>query len=258
MHGQSDGVDTAIRMAQNFTPARKMEAARTATPDHAYAGGSPVDIAVESLAASSEVIQASAATLSDQEKQRAARFVFDRDRNRYIVARAHLRRLLGVRLGIAPEKIELAEGAHGKPELGARLAGSGLRFNLSHSDDVAVYAFASRREVGIDVEALRVMNDAEAIAARFFSASENRTWLGLDQQDRTPGFFNCWTRKEAFVKAIGEGLGYPLDTFDVTLAPGEPARILRVKDQPGDACGWRLDAFSPAAGFVAAVVIEEG
>jgi 4'-phosphopantetheinyl transferase len=149
-------------------------------------------------------------------------------------------------------------GERGKPALARGYAGSDLRFNVSHSDDVAVYAFSSGHEIGVDVEAVRAMPDGDDIAARFFSRCENETYLALNARDRPLGFFNCWTRKEAFIKALGDGLYHPLDSFDVSLAPGEPARIRRVESTSGDDCGWRMESFSPAPGFVGAVVIESG
>jgi 4'-phosphopantetheinyl transferase len=203
-----------------------------------------------------DAVSASATLLSDRERDRARRFAFDRDRNRFIVARALLRQLLAVRLGVRPESVEFASGARGKPALGGRFAASDLRFNVSHCEDVAVYAFSSGREVGIDVEAVRELPDADDVAARWFSPHEYATYRALEPGDRALGFFQCWTRKEAFIKALGDGLYHPLDRFDVSLAPGEPARILRVEDAPGDRCGWRLEGFSPVPGFVAAVVAE--
>ena len=216
----------------------------------------PYEIVVFRLDVGPEAIRASAALLSDAERQRASRFAFDRDRRRFIVARAGLRRLLSARLGVRPESVELTYGAHGKPTVSRRFADADLRFNLSHSEDVAVYAFAPGREIGVDVEAVRVIPDADDIAACFFSRRENEAYFALDRRDRPLGFFNCWTRKEAFIKAIGDGLYHPLDCFDVSLAPAEPAKILRVEGKSGDHCGWCLDSFSPAPGFVAAVVTE--
>jgi 4'-phosphopantetheinyl transferase len=213
-----------------------------------------VEIVVTGLAAGSEGVRASEAVLSDDERVRADRFTCDRHRRRFVVARARLRRLLGARLGERPESVELVYGAHGKPALAPRFADSDLRFNLSHCGDLAVYALASGREVGVDVEAIHEFPDADHVAARFFSPREYEGYRALDPHDRPLAFFNCWTRKEAFVKAIGAGVFHPLDSFDVTLAPGEPARILRVENTPGEECGWRLERFSPAAGFVAAVV----
>jgi 4'-phosphopantetheinyl transferase len=194
--------------------------------------------------------------LSEEERLRAGRFVFERDRRRFIAGRARLRQLLASRLGVRPEAVAFSYGPRGKPALLQKFAGSDLRFNVSHSEDVAVYAFARGREVGIDVEAVRAIDHADAIAARFFSVRENKAYSTLDPRDRPVGFFNCWTRKEAFIKAIGEGLSHPLDSFDVSLLPGEPARILRVGGLPGESCGWHLESFTLAPGFVAAVVTE--
>jgi len=212
---------------------------------------------VRRLPTTGEAVRAASALLSGVERQRANRFAFDRDRHRFIVARALLRRLLGARLGTRPEAVELVYGPHGKPALAPRHAPADLRFNLSHSEDLAAYAFAHGREIGVDVEAVRSMCDADAIAARFFSARENQTYLSLDSRDRPRGFFHCWTRKEAFIKALGDGLSCPLDRFDVSLAPGEPARILRLARAPGDGRRWRMESFAPAAGFVAALVAED-
>lgn len=193
--------------------------------------------------------------LDDAERARVARLVFERDQHRFIVGRARLRQLLAERLRALPEAIEFAYGGRGKPALGPRHAGSDLRFNVSHCDDLAVYAFAHGREIGVDVEAIREMRDADDIAARFFASGEVAAYRTLDPRDRPAGFFNCWTRKEAFIKALGDGLHYELDRFEVSLDPDQPARILRVEDVPGDACGWCIDSFSPAPGFVGAVVV---
>jgi 4'-phosphopantetheinyl transferase len=215
-----------------------------------------IDVVVSRLDVPLDDVRKSAALLSDAEQQRANRFTFNRDRDQFIVARAWLRRLLAARLRVCPESIELGYGEYGKPLLAHRCAEPDLRFNVSHADNVAVYAFARRREIGVDVERIRLVHDADAIAARFFSCHENEAYLALDPRDKPLGFFNCWTRKEAFVKALGEGLYYPLDSFDVSLVPGEPARVLRLESASGDPCDWRIESFSPAPGFVAAVVIE--
>ncbi len=156
-----------------------------------------------------------------------------------------------------PESVELAYGGHGKPAVARRRVPSDLRFNVSHSDDVAVYAFSRGREIGIDIESVRAIHDAEDIAARFFSRREYEAYLALGPSDRPLGFFNCWTRKEAFVKALGDGLDYPLDRFDVTLAPGEPAKILRIENTPGDHCGWTLYGFVPGPGLIGAIVVQK-
>jgi len=213
------------------------------------------EVVVARLPVGADAERASEAVLSVAERHRANRFVLDRDRRRFIACRARLRQLLGERLGVPPASVELAYGARGKPVLAPRFNGSALRFNLSHCGNLAVYAFSSRTDVGIDVEAIRVVDEADLIAAESFSPREREMYRDLPARDKPLGFLNCWTRKEAFVKAIGAGLAHPLDSFDVSLAPGEPARILRVQNTDGD-CGWRIGSFFPAPGFVAAVVNE--
>src|SRR5688572_19960111 len=131
-----------------------------------------------------------AGLLSPDERQRAARFVFERDRRRYTVARARLRQLLGERLGAAPESLQLVYNHHGKPALARRPRQRDLRFNVSHCGAVAAYAFAEGREVGVDVEEVRVLPDADEVAMRFFSHRERATYLGLPAGERPQGFFN--------------------------------------------------------------------
>jgi 4'-phosphopantetheinyl transferase len=216
-----------------------------------------IDVVSARLDVTLDAVRASAALLSKEERQRAARFAFDRDRNRFVVARGRLRELLAARLGVPPGSVELVYGARGKPALSPRFADAELYFNVSHSGDVAAYAFSHRREIGVDVERVRVIRDTDDIAARFFSRRENEAYLALDQRDKLVGFFNCWTRKEAFIKALGEGVHHPLDSFDVTLAPREPAKILRVGLAAGDDCDWVLHSFVSEPGFVGAVVIQK-
>jgi len=205
-----------------------------------------LDIDAESLAG----------LLSADERERAGRFAFERDRRRYIVARARLRQLLGERLGAAPESLRFVYKPHGKPAL-ARCPGQrDLRFNVSHCGEVAAYAFAEGREVGVDIEELRELPDADDIAMRFFSRRERGAYLRLPVRQRPQGFFNCWTRKEAFIKALGEGLSHPLESFDVSLVPGKPARLLRVGRIPASRCDWTLRSFVPGSGLVGAVALQ--
>ena len=213
-----------------------------------------LDVVIARLDIGAEAADASAELLSCDERERAARFAGDRERRRFTVARARLRQLLGERLAVAPEAIELVYGAGGKPRLHPRF-GSDLRFNVSHYQDVAAFAFANGREVGVDVEGVRSLADADAVAALAFSPREHRAYLALDPIEKPLAFFNCWTRKEAFVKALGEGLRHPLHRFDVSLVPGEPARLQRVDSTPGESCGWILDAFTPGPQLVGAVVV---
>ena len=218
-------------------------------------GEEPVELVVRSLDIGESAVQRAAECLSPGERVRADRFAFQRDRMRFVAARAGLRGLLASRLGCLPEAVEIVTGIHGKPALSDR-HGSDLRFNVSHSGDLAVYALAHGREVGVNVEALREDFDGDEIAARCFTAGEYSEFRALPQALRPLAFFNGWTRKEAFVKALAQGLYYPLNLFQVSLAPGRPARLLQVAPALGGAHRWRLLAFEPAPGHVGAVVFE--
>jgi 4'-phosphopantetheinyl transferase len=211
------------------------------------------ELVVARLDEGAEGVAALAPLLSPAETERAARYRLDRDRRRYIVARGRLRELLAERLGEAPRAVPLVQGKHGKP----MLAGGALHFNVSHCEELALYAFSADAQIGVDVEALRALREADEIAARFFARAEHDAYRSLAAENRMLGFFHCWTRKEAVVKALGHGLSMRLDSFAVSLAPGEAARVLQVNSCQGDG-GWRLHSFTPRAGFVAAVAIAPG
>lgn len=190
-------------------------------------------------------------TLAPEEKARAAKFVFPRDRDHFIAARGILRELLGNYLGRDPQSVDFAYGAQGKPRLGGPDSGRPVRFNLSHSHGLAVYALTLEREVGVDLEPIRPDFATHDIAERFFSVEEVAELQALPQALRPEGFFLCWTRKEAYIKARGEGLGIPLDSFRVSLTPGEREILTSA-----DSGRWTLRAFQPAEGFAGAVVAE--
>src|SRR5882762_6766568 len=211
-----------------------------------FVPGDPHEIVVFRLDMEPEAVRVSAALLSDAERQRASRFAFDHDCRRFIAARAQLRRLLAARLEVRPESVELVYGPRGKPALSRRFEDSDLRFNVSHCEDVAVYAFALGREIGIDVEAIGVIRDADDIAARFFSSCEYEAYCALDRCDRPLGFFSCWTRKEAFIKALGEGIYYPLDRFDVSLTPASLRIFSASRARPEKTANGRCTALSPS------------
>jgi 4'-phosphopantetheinyl transferase len=232
----------------------------TITPDLARAivvnRASGYEVLAVRLNVAPEVVCELMALLSASEQERACRFAFDRDRVRFIVARARLRQLLGMRLRMPPASVEITYGVHGKPAVARCPPDADLHFNVSHCNDVAVYAFANGRQVGVDVEAIRVFPDADDVAARFFSCRDYEAYRKLDPRDRLAAFFNCWTRREAFIKAIGGGFAHPRDHFDVSLAPHEPAAILRVGDLRAARCGWILKSFAISPDCVGAVVIE--
>jgi 4'-phosphopantetheinyl transferase len=194
-----------------------------------------------------------AATLSRGEHERAARFAFPVHGRRYVAAHGWLRLVLAAHLDQAPADLELTGVAGEKP----RLAGhTDLRFNLSHSEDVAVIAVARDHELGVDVERLRPLDDLEALAAATLSPAEAVAWAALPEPLRLPAFLETWTRKEAFLKAVGEGLARPLDSFDVTVAPGDPVRLLRVAGDAGAPARFELRALRPADGFVGTLAVE--
>ncbi len=196
-----------------------------------------------------------AETLSGEERDRAARFHFDRDRHRFQVARGALRHLLGRYLAVDPRRVEIRLLPGGKPILGTG-DDVPLRFNVSHSGPLALIALARGREVGVDLEAERPLSDMTSLAESTFSPVEVAAWRALAPADRPAAFFQAWTRKEAFLKATGEGLLRALDSFDVALGPGEPARLLRVEGPPGELERWRLVALDVPRGYHAALAIE--
>ena len=168
-------------------------------------------------------------TLAADEQKRAERFYFQRDRERFITAHGVLRAILGLYLNRAPKYLSFRYSSHGKPALAWESGGDAIRFNMSHSHGVALYAVTRDREVGIDVEFIRRDLAVEQIAERFFSRRETATLRALPTALREHAFFLCWTRKEAYIKARGEGLSLPLDQFDVSLIPGEPAALLSTR-----------------------------
>jgi 4'-phosphopantetheinyl transferase len=194
-----------------------------------------------------------AALLSEDERQRASRFHFERDRDRFIAGRGFLREVLARYVETPPQHLTFRYGAYGKPSL---LHRSNVSFNLSHSQDVALFAIAQSFRIGVDVEFVRPEIDHIEIATGYFSRSENDSLRLLEPQDRCQAFFNCWTRKEAYVKALGEGLSAPLERFDVTHAPGIPARLIVDRLDPMMSQRWTLKDLPVANGYVAAAAVE--
>jgi 4'-phosphopantetheinyl transferase len=195
-------------------------------------------------------------TLSADEWARAGRYHFQKDRHQFVVGRGLLRTLLGRYLGAPPGSVRFAYNAYGKPVLAGEFGAKNLRFNLSHSDGIVLYAIGRGREVGIDVERIRPEFAEEEIAERFFSPREVARLRSLPVPLQPMAFFHCWTRKEAFIKARGEGMTRPLDQFDVSLLPGEPARLLSTQWDPQEALRWTLHELAIAPGYVGAVAVE--
>ena len=194
--------------------------------------------------------------LSADEQAKAARFHFEKDRNHYTAARGILRTLLGRYLALEPAEIRLSYNAHGKPELTSALKDSDFRFNVTHSHGLALFGFNLGRDIGIDLEFIRPDFATDEIAARFFAPAEVAVLSSLAKQDRARAFFNCWTRKEAFVKARGIGLSLGLDQFVVSLAPGEPPALLHAKNDLQAGNRWTLRELEAGEEFAAALAVE--
>ncbi len=225
-------------------------------PPHWSLGAGNVHVWSASLDQPAARVARLARLLSVDERARAARFHFERDRTRFTVGRGLLRVILGRYLAVDPARLTFRYGSRGKPSLDGTLSGYDLRFNLAHSQGMALYALAACREIGVDVECIRPVLDAEQIAERFFSAREAAAFRALPPGLRSEAFFSCWTRKEAYLKATGDGLARPLDTFDVSLLPGEPARLQRVAGDRVEASRWSLEALAPAVSCVGALAVE--
>jgi 4'-phosphopantetheinyl transferase len=191
--------------------------------------------------------------LAGDERQKADDFLFEEDRERFVVSRGVLRALLGCYLCRHPGSLEFEYSPYGKPLLSGD---SDICFSTSHSQGLVLLAFARGRDVGVDVERVRADLGLEGIAARCFSPREIATLHSLRNDLREEAFFACWTRKEALAKAEGKGLALPLCRFEVTLIPGEPAMLLDTKGDPLVPTKWTLRELIPDPGYVAALAIE--
>lgn len=222
-------------------------------PDDLSLTSHQVDIWRVSLDKLPDSVQWAEATLSADEVQRAARFRFEADRRRFLISHASLRDILARYLLQPPQEVQFGAGEHGKPIL---LSDSQLDFNLSHSGDFALIGVASGRKVGVDAERFRHDMEHERIARRFFSENENAELKRLPDEQKIDGFFTCWTRKEAYIKAHGLGLSLPLDSFDVSLIPHKPALLLATRPEPHEASRWTLLSLDVHPGYAGAVAVE--
>ncbi len=197
------------------------------------------------------------ALLDRDEAARADRFRFERHRRRFTAAHAATREILARYVGERPEALRFLLGPAGKPELTPAVPRDPvLRFNLTHSHELALVAVTGGRMLGVDVEHLRPLENAEGLVERFFTGGERNDFLALPPAERNEAFFHGWTRKEAYMKATGRGLGLPPDRFRVTLLPGDPVRLLETYEDPDEADRWRLESLAFEAPYVGAVVVE--
>ena len=221
-----------------------------ALPDH------EVHVWRAGLAWSSDCMRRLTDTLSPDEQEKADHFHFDIDRRRQIVARGLLRRLLARVLRTTADRLRFDYSATGKPRLAGDPAEAKLEFNVSHSGGLVLIAVTVGRAVGIDVERIRADMAVDRIAAEFFSPRECAALAALPPHLQCDGFFACWTRKEAYIKARGDGLSLPLHQFDVSILPGQPARLLETRPDPAEARRWGLQDLYVGPGYKAALAAE--
>ncbi|MCG2787139.1 MAG: 4'-phosphopantetheinyl transferase superfamily protein, partial [Anaerolineae bacterium] len=214
---------------------------------------SDIHIWVASLEMAHQEIDEPFTLLAPDEKARAERFYFERDRNRFIAGRCILRMIIGGYLGMDPSKIEFAYREVGKPVLKSQLQGKPLEFNLSHSNELALYIFSRNHEVGIDVEYIRSMPDTDDFAEKFFSARETELINSLRGEEKYAAFFKLWTCKEALLKANGSGLTMPLSRMEIFLDADGAAALSSIGGSTEQALRWHLEAFNPAQGYQAAL-----
>jgi 4'-phosphopantetheinyl transferase len=199
------------------------------------------------------------ALLAPDEQTKAERFHFDRDRSSYIVGRGLLRLILSVYLSVDPKDLTFEYNRYGKPRLASDLTlddRKELQFNVSHSHTLALYAIAWNTSVGVDLEYLRPELDWRQIAEHYFSPREVAALAQVSETQQCRAFFDCWTRKEAYIKAKGQGLSIPLDQFDVSLKPGEPAALIEVRNHSQEVSRWTIRELRPDAAYAAAIAME--
>lgn len=194
--------------------------------------------------------------LTDEEIERARKFYFEKDRHHWTVAHIALRRLLGQYLHVHPHSLRFTTNEYGKPAIAYPSAGTRLHFNISHSGGLALCAFAYDRHIGVDVEYMRASIEYNELATYSFSAHECATLQALPAASQEEAFFLCWSRKEAYIKARGKGLSLPLDQFDVSLIPSEPAALLDSREDPQATKHWSLHALLPGERYAGALVVE--
>jgi 4'-phosphopantetheinyl transferase len=222
--------------------------------------GDDVHLWVARLEASEKNFGLAFSWLSPDEVERADRFRFERHRSAFVLGRALLRALVASYLRMTPEDASFTYGPKGKPALGGaelRDTADTFNFNVSNSGDLAAYAFTLGCEIGVDVEHRRRLLEIEGIARRFFASDEVTELMALSETERPEGFFNCWTRKEAYIKAIGDGLSVPLHSFQMTLLPDAPARMVVLEGSSAEAECWTVHAFTPAADYTGAIIYRD-
>jgi 4'-phosphopantetheinyl transferase len=216
--------------------------------------GSDVHVWVIDLEASQSCVRKLSSTLSSDEMDRATSFTFEHLTTRFCVCRGLLRAFVGTYLGTAPRDIEFLYGRCGKPFVAGADA---FQFNLAHSENMAVYAFACGCDLGIDIERVRDIQDIAGIARHFFCPEEVADLTSVSARERLESFFACWTRKEAYIKATGEGLSASLDSFRVALQPWESPCFVHINGSTSDAGLWSLHSFRPNEEHIGALAFQD-
>jgi len=228
------------------------DARTTGRPSELHSG--VVHLWQRRLDASAAEVNAYCRLLSSEEQERARRFRVERPRKEFVLTRGTLRTLLAQYLGITPQEVHFRYAVRGKPALEGE---SGLCFNVSHTDGLALMAFVMRRTIGIDVENLVRGVDAQRLAERFFSERERQALRSLRGDELQAAFFRCWTRKEAYIKAKGDGLSLALHEFDVSIAEQDRDALLATRPDPTEAARWTVCDVPMGTGYVAAVAVAE-
>ncbi len=195
-------------------------------------------------------------TLSPEERRRAEKYHFERDRKRYLLRHGILRAMLGLYLHVAPGRLNFRYGKNGKPAIADPFDEGTLHFNLSHAKGMALFAFARQTEIGVDIEHMSEISEIELIAERFFSRKEKESIRSLPEEQKRLFFIKGWTCKEAFIKALGDGLFRALDSFEVSMIPGEPAKLLNVDGDPREASRWSMQYLQPAPDYFGAFAVK--
>ncbi len=224
----------------------------TSPPDSLHIESRHVDVWRIFLNLQADSIKLASSTLSADEAQRAARFHFPKDRDHFIAAHGILRQIVGRYLHCNPSDLTFSVNEYEKPSL----VDSTLEFNLSHSGDFALLAITQERKIGVDVERIRQGISSHVIAQQYFSKAEVAELQSLPLTQREAAFFTCWTRKEAYIKAQGIGLSLPLESFDVSLSPNEPAILRAVRPDSQEAARWTLHPLNIASNYAGALAVE--
>lgn len=203
-------------------------------------------------------LSALSATLSAEEHDRCARLARLRDRDRFVARRGVLRALLGLYTGVPPGQLDFSCNRYGKPHLSGPAAEGGIHFSTSSSGGIALYAFSLGRELGVDIEQVRHEIEHEELAESFFCRREATMIRELPEELRVEAFFRCWTRKEAYVKARGEGLSLPFESFEVTVRPEDRAALINSQHYPRDLFRWKFHSLNVGPDFMVALAVEGG